>query len=112
EALAPIADTVAIAAVNAAEAADSLRRRLDGLDVNPERLQWVENRIGSIRDIARKHQVEPAELPAVLDRLQGELEDLDQSEERLDALTRQVEKWDADYRDSAQKLHEARAKAA
>ncbi|HET7369799.1 MAG TPA: DNA repair protein RecN [Gammaproteobacteria bacterium] len=110
--LQPIAETAATAAVNAAEAADSLRRHLDALDVDPERLQWVENRIGSIHDLARKHHVAPEELPATLERLQAEREDLDQSEERLDALTRQVAQLEKDYRQAAEALHKARADAA
>ncbi|HET6725160.1 MAG TPA: DNA repair protein RecN [Gammaproteobacteria bacterium] len=110
--LAPMAETAATAAVNAAEAADGLRRHLAALDVDPERLQWVESRIGDIHDLARKHHIAPDELPTKLERLRSELEDLDQSEERLDALTRQVSQLEKDYLDAADKLHKARAKAA
>ncbi|HET7587452.1 MAG TPA: DNA repair protein RecN [Gammaproteobacteria bacterium] len=110
--LGPIADTAATAAVNAAEAADGLRHHLAALDIDPERLQWVESRIGSIHDLARKHRVAPEELPATLERLQAELEDLDQSEARLDALTRQVGQLEKDYRKAATGLHKARTKAA
>ncbi|HET8552089.1 MAG TPA: DNA repair protein RecN [Gammaproteobacteria bacterium] len=111
-ALRPATELAASAAVSAAEAADELRHHLDALDIDPARLEWVENRIGSIHDLARKHHVAADELPAVLERLQGELEDLDQSEERLDALKTAVHKLETDYREAAEALHAARDKAA
>jgi DNA repair protein RecN (Recombination protein N) len=111
-ALASMAETAASAAVNVTEVADSLRHHLASLDIDPERLQWVESRIGDIHDLARKHRVEPDELPATLDRLRGELETLDQSGEQLDQLTEQVRQRERAYLEAAQSLHAARTKAA
>lgn len=111
-ALAPIAETTASAAVNTAEAAQALRSHLSSLDIDPKRLEWVENRIGSIHDLARKHHVEPAKLPAVSAQLQAEFDDLNQSSERLDELRQHVTRLEKDYNSAAHALHDARVSAA
>ncbi|HET7674698.1 MAG TPA: DNA repair protein RecN [Gammaproteobacteria bacterium] len=110
--LTPIADTAATAAVHAEEAADSLRHHLAALEVDPGRLQWVENRIGGIHELARKHRIEPAALLERLAVLQAELADLEGSGETLDALRARVETLEGEFRAAARELHEARAAAA
>jgi DNA repair protein RecN (Recombination protein N) len=112
ESLEPVAEIIQSAAVNAGEAADELRHRADAFELDPERLEWVENRIGSLGDIARKHRVEARELPSVLERLQAELAALDDAQGSLDALTASVQELDTQYRDAARTLHGARRTAA
>ncbi|NJO12617.1 MAG: hypothetical protein HC872_03205, partial [Gammaproteobacteria bacterium] len=47
------------AAIAVREAADGLRHYLDGLEIDPQRLDWVERRVATIDDLARKHRVAP-----------------------------------------------------
>src|SRR5690606_4465633 len=54
-----------------------LRRYHERLDLDPQRLQEVEQRIAAINDVARKHRVQPEELPALLARWREELEALE-----------------------------------
>jgi DNA repair protein RecN (Recombination protein N) len=112
ESLEPVAEIIQSAAVDASEAADELRRRAEAFELDPERLEWVENRIGSLGDIARKHRVEARELPSVLERLQAELAALDDAQGSLDALTASVLELDTQYREAARTLHDARLTAA
>lgn len=110
--LAPVAEIATTAAVNAAEAADTLRHYCDALDIDPERLQWVENRIGSAHELARKHHVEPAALPAVLERLGVELNELEHADETATGLAETVKTQERDYRQAARALHKKRIAAA
>ena len=71
------------------EAADSLRRLIERLELDPERLAEVERRLGAIHDLARKHRVRADELVvrhAELRRELGGLEDAGSTLARLEAL--------------------------
>jgi DNA repair protein RecN (Recombination protein N) len=74
------------AAIQVEEAAAALRRYLDRLDLDPQRLVWVDQRLGTIHDLARKHRVRPPELAEVTGRLRAELSELEDLDERLTAL--------------------------
>jgi DNA repair protein RecN (Recombination protein N) len=71
------AELASAAAIQIQESADTLRRHLDTLEVNPERLAEVESRQSSLDNLARKHHVEPTALPERLDALNRELSELE-----------------------------------
>jgi DNA repair protein RecN (Recombination protein N) len=58
------------AEVQVREAADTIARLLERLDLDPARRQEVEQRLEAIHDLARKHRVRPAELPGRLAALE------------------------------------------
>jgi len=68
------------------EAGAELGAYLEGLDADPARQDEVERRVAAIEDLARKHRVEAAALPAKLRELRGQLEGLEQSEVTLGGL--------------------------
>ncbi len=74
------------AQAQAREAADSLRRLLDRLDLDPERLATVEQRLSAIHDLARKHRVRADELAARQAQLREELGGLENASGALDRL--------------------------
>jgi DNA repair protein RecN (Recombination protein N) len=84
--LEPVAALIREAEVQVSEAADSLRHYLTDLNADPARRDEVENRLAAIQDVARKHRVEPAALPGLGERLQAEIDDLEQSGARLAEL--------------------------
>ena len=110
--LAGIAELVDSAAIQVSEAGDALQRYGDGIDMDPARRDWLEERLDAFSSIARKHRVPPAELPGLRARLAAEHEELDNAEERGKALEAEVAASEARYRDLAAALSRRRKSAA
>ncbi|MEE4361558.1 MAG: DNA repair protein RecN [Pseudomonadales bacterium] len=100
------------ARVNLEEAGTELRRYGDLLEPDPERLSTVDDRLGTLHDLARKHRVAPDDLPALHARLQAELEEIDGGGARLEALAQERDAARARLLDAAAGLSAARVKAA
>ncbi len=111
-ALAGVTELLDSAVIQSREAASELRRYLDGLELDPERLAWLEQRLATIQDLARKHHCEPEALPALLPRLQAELAELEQAEVRAGNLQAEVDAALDAYHRLAQKLGKSRRSAA
>lgn len=100
------------ASIQIQESSSELRNYLDRIELDPARLTWIEQRLGVIHDLARKHRIEPARLPALLTQYQTELGELDQAEVRLEALDKELQALAAEYLAAAKKLSQQRNKAA
>ena len=94
------------------EAAGLLRNYQDSLELDPQRLDWVESRISDLLQMARKHNVTPEELPEKFNSLSARLAELDGGDYDLDALQAKLDKAREQYLETAEKLHKARQKAA
>jgi DNA repair protein RecN (Recombination protein N) len=94
------------------ECIDSLRHYTDRLELDPGRLQWLEERIGILHDLARKHRCPAEELPAVEQALRRELDSIEHADQHREALQARLEELEARYTDSARQLSGARKKAA
>ena len=94
------------------EAAETLRRYLDTLDVDPGRQEEIERRAAALEALARKHRQPVLELPAQLLRTEQELRTLESAEMSLAALERQLEALSTEYRAAAARLSQARSRAA
>lgn len=94
------------------DAADSARRVLDKLDLDPERLAELERRLGAIHDLARKHRLKPAELPAHLQNLRAQFDESANAAERQAELERARDAALQRYLDAAAKLSAERKRAA
>lgn len=99
------------AGVHAREAAHTLRRYLQGLEVDPGRLSQLDARIEAVIDSARRYRVDPAELPAALAERRARLAELG-GEESLEALRRQQAANEKAYGEAAASLTGARREAA
>ena len=100
------------ASIHIDEAVARLRQYIDQLDTNPQRLEWVNQRMGVIHDLSRKHRVNPSELPALLSSLQQQLHDLESAEQHIAELENQIEYHLAEYRKQANKVSQQRRKTA
>ncbi len=100
------------AAIRVDEAASQLHQYLDRLELDPRRLQWVEERLGTLHDLARKHRVPAPELPEVLRRLQVELGDIENAETNLARLAEQLGSSRAAYLELATTVSASRRAAA
>jgi DNA repair protein RecN (Recombination protein N) len=110
-----LGDVVALineAAIQVDEAAARLHQYLDGLDLDPGRLEELETRLGTVHDLARKHRVKPEELPALAARLRVELDDIENYDTNLVKLENEVKAAAAAYDEQAAGIGKARAKAA
>ncbi|MDN5869363.1 MAG: DNA repair protein RecN [Nitrococcus sp.] len=100
------------ALVQIGEGCETLRHFSANLEVDPGRLQQVEQRLGQFTDLARKHRVRPQELSERLQVLRNALDEQALAGERLTELTSRLAQVEQDYRAAAGKLGRARRKAA
>jgi DNA repair protein RecN (Recombination protein N) len=100
------------AGIQVTEAADALRRYGEGLDMDPARREFVENRLDAVANIARKHRVEPEDITGLHADLVEQLSDLEHAEERGAELATAVEDAAAAYLQTAKSLSAGRRKAA
>lgn len=100
------------AAIQLEEARNSLRQHLDAVEINPGKLNEVEQRLNSLYEIARKHRVQAPELTTLHQDLRQELEGLTGSDARLEELAAELQQLMTDYSNTAGGLSKARKKAA
>lgn len=112
ERLKPICDALNSAEAQLEDAGSSLRRYLANSDLDPERLAAVENRMGAIHDLARKHRIEAQRLPDLLVRLQSELKALENNAVALQELENEARRLRDQYHKAAEQLHQRRENAA
>jgi len=100
------------AAVLVREGIDALRHYAERLDIDPERLHWLEERIGILHDLARKHRCKPVDLPAVEVQLRSELESLEHADRHRAELAQHLQQLAQDYLAAAAQLGKQRRRAA
>jgi DNA repair protein RecN (Recombination protein N) len=94
------------------EAVRGLRRYLDRVEPDPERLTAIDQQLGRLHDAARKHRVAPAALADLLDRLREEIAGLENADARGEAIAREAEAQQRAYLDRARALGACRLQAA
>ena len=92
------------AAVQVREAARELERYRESLELDSARQEEVQRRLAAVEELARKHHVAPAELPAHGTRLQSELETVERADTDLADLRRELNSALQAYRALAQQL--------
>ena len=110
--LVPIVTMLNEAAIQVDEAARELRQYCDDLDIDPLRLQQVENRFDKANELARKHHVLPEHLYAKHMELVEELTVIEQASSELAHIEQELTNLKSAYLDDCSKLTEARQKAA
>jgi len=104
-------DVLQQAQIQVQEATDSLRHYQESIGLDPERLDWVNNRIATLHSLARKHQTTPKELFAKWRSLQTQLDQLSSDDYDVDALQEKLTASEADYLSIAKKLSASRNKS-
>ena len=112
EHLKPVVDLLDTAAIHVEEAGATLNRYLDAIDKDPERLQLVEARIAALAEVARKHRIPIAQLPAQLAELTARLAVLKGSEARFNELKEAQDTLRSAYQCAAARLRELRTQHA
>ncbi|MGJ8522417.1 DNA repair protein RecN [Carnimonas sp. R-84981] len=96
------------ASIQLDEASSELSHFIDGEELDPERLAFVDERLADVHRIARKHHVMPDEVVALHSRLAAELEQLEMSDDDLESLSVKVRELRDEWRALAQQVSEAR----
>ena len=94
------------------EAAQQLRRFLENQEADPQQLVWLENQIGIMQNLSRKHKCQPEELPELAQKLTEELDNISHSSERIESLMLDCAKLLKQYQQLATQLTESRTNAA
>ncbi|WP_346795825.1 DNA repair protein RecN [Halomonas sp. Bachu 37] len=100
------------ARIQVEEASSELTQLAGNTELDPERLLWVEDRLGEIHRIARKHHVEPEELCELHARLQHEYQQLEESDQDIEALSSQAAALREQWREQAARISATRQRAA
>jgi len=107
-----VGELLSNAIIQVEEAAGELRHYLAGIELNPQRLSWVEERLTTIYELARKHHVDGEQLTELLPTLQRQLQELEEIDLRLSELANAIDAAVGEYRAVAGKLSNSRRKAA
>jgi DNA repair protein RecN (Recombination protein N) len=95
--------------IQISEASDELRHYCDRLDLDPNRLYELEQRISRQISLARKHHIAPEELPVFHQQLLEELQQLDEQASSQDELMQAVTLHHQQALSIAHELHQRRA---
>ncbi|WP_150049046.1 DNA repair protein RecN [Methylomonas rhizoryzae] len=109
--LQPLVELLTEADIQIQEASQQLRRFLDNQEADPQHLGWLEQQLGVIQSLSRKHKVQPETLPQLADELAAELDGISHSSERIEALQQDCSRLQAQYTQLAQQLSASRARA-
>lgn len=106
--LSGVLDMLEEAAIQLSEASDELRHYCDKLDLDPNRLFELEQRISKQISLARKHHVSPEALPQFHQSLLDEQQQLDDQADSQETLSLAVEKHHQQALATARQLHAQR----
>ena len=112
QSLSSVIDLLNNATIQLGEANDELRHYLDKLELDPEKLKAVEDQLGALHDMARKHKIQPEALADHFLALQKELHKLENSEARYRELLVLQETTIEQYRKAAARLNQCRQQSA
>lgn len=110
--LGEVVELLAGAEIQVSEASQRLRRFLENQETDPHRLNQIEDQIGMIQALSRKHKVQAEELPQLATQLATELDNLSHSSERMEALRVECDQLLSQYRALAKELSINRRRAA
>lgn len=100
------------AAIQVDEAGLLLQRVRDDLDLDPAQYEELEQRLGRLHELARKHRVAPEGLASHRDAIAGELDALRNAGARLQALDAEIASAREQWRRAADALGASRQRAA
>ena len=112
EDLQPALELLDSARIQVEEAVSLLRDQAAGIEFNPGLLEETDARLARFHELARKHQVAADELPALLQQLREESTALENADQTLADLERQVRDQQEICLRAAERLSRSRQRAA
>ncbi|MGL4855628.1 MAG: DNA repair protein RecN [Plesiomonas sp.] len=110
--IAPLTQMLDEATIHIQEVCTELRQYLDCLDLEPERLLYLEQRLSKAMQLARKHHIHPDELPTLHLEYHNELALLLEQEVDGDHFEQRERQYWAQMLESAEKLSQSRQRYA
>jgi DNA repair protein RecN (Recombination protein N) len=99
------------AAIQIEELSRSIDEAAQRIEADPERLQWLEDRMALLHKLKRKHGTTVRDILAFRDRAEAELTDLQSRGERIEAVDRALREAERAVRANGKTLSAARRKA-
>ena len=100
------------ALIHVEEAHQTIAQQMERVEINPERLQSIDERLSTIYTLARKHHINPDELLEKFEQLSNELAQVAGGEDRLAELETQCEAAKTRFMSLAKQLSSQRQVAA
>ncbi|MFY1666655.1 DNA repair protein RecN [Pseudomonas sp. Pseu.R1] len=100
------------AQIQVEEAVGEINRFLDRFEADPARLQQIEERLDTIYTLARKHRIQPSEVPALHQKLLDEIETLNANDEAVERLEHELGAYARHYQEKARELSDLRHRSA
>lgn len=110
--LQPVAELLDTASIQMSEAADTLSRYAQDLDMDPDRYAQIDTQLGHLHELGRRHRLPLEQLAAKTDELGEELRELEGAGDALDRLATEREACERDWAKAADDLSKARKNAA
>ena len=111
ETITQIQQTLESANIQLEEATASLANYCGNIEFQLTQLDDMENRLQEIQDIARKHHVEPEQLPNIEQQLEEQLDALKNIDQEIEQIIKAQNTIQTDYQNIAAKLTAQRMKA-
>jgi DNA repair protein RecN (Recombination protein N) len=92
------------------EATSEIHYFQDHFNLDPERLHFIEQRLSTVYDIARKHRINPHDLPTFHQELIEKLNEFKHAHEYADQLEIEIKQIEEEYYAHAEKLSASRKK--
>ncbi|MEN8820701.1 MAG: DNA repair protein RecN [Abyssibacter sp.] len=100
------------ATIQLEDAARLVSRQLDRMELDPDRLQVVDERLTELHRLARKHDCKPETLPELVHTLRHRLDQATHAGDQAARLQQEIDAALVAYKESAQQLTRARSDAA
>lgn len=109
ERLAPAVQALQSALIDTEEACASLRSYQNTLDLDPSQLAFLDERMGALHGLAKKHNIVPEQLYNHHQTLIAERASLDGAEHNIDELSQKLDTLAEKYKEKSNTLHKLRA---
>jgi len=98
------------ALIQVEEASSALKMAIDQVEVDPQRLEEIDQRMSLIHQLARKHHIAPSDLAGHYQKLADELSGLSEADVQIELMEEELAKLLSSYQVLAEKLSVARDK--
>jgi len=92
------------------EAAGDIQQQASATELDPQRLNTIEERLSQLFSLAKKYNIDPSDLTTKQQQLQQSLLELTQSEHSLDTLKQEIENAFIQFKSHAIQLQNSRQK--